>query len=255
MPPRKMTTLLADLLAFGQNLKEVPYDEIETTVAEAGYKILLTEVGMTPCPDATVLASFDIMVGREDVPLEKLDTVTMRMPQQPGPISIAARVSAKESVIFMVTGRLPPRPNTAPASDARPAPTMNGHEIDLDMGDEDVALPEDLPDEPDEPVLNLVERTEPDGLPILRDLDAIDPQEATSDTIIESLLDLVDGYVASASLEQLNAFAAKNAPALSFVASVGSAEQRNELLSIVNNRRKALQPATAAAPRRRSAAN
>lgn len=246
--PRKMTSLLADLLAFGQNLGEVPYEQLETSFKDAGYKILLSETGVVPCPDASVLVTFDIMVGRENEPLEKLDAVTMRMAGAPGPVSVAARIAARASVIFMITGRLPPpAPNTAPASDARPAPGPNGREVHIDMGDGDVAI--DLPDEPETPpAIKLVERMEPDGLPIMRDFDDIDPREATASEIVEEFITLVDEFMHTASLEQIAAFGSKNSEALGFVTTMGTDAQKSELLGIINARRAQLQP------RRRSTA-
>lgn len=253
MPPTKRTTapaspsLLTELYEFATNHAQTPYGELGTAFIDAGWIWRVRETGVTPMADATAIMHFDLLVGHDAASLEHFDSFSMRMPAGPGPVSFAARVGAAQTIIFLVTGRTPPMPNAPAASDARPAPGPNGREVHIDMGDGDVAI--DLPDEPEAPpAIKLVERMEPDGLPIMRDFDDIDPREATASEIVEEFITLVDEFMHTASLEQIAAFGSKNSEALGFVTTMGTDAQKSELLGIINARRAQLQP------RRRSTA-
>ncbi len=200
-----------------------------------------------------MLVHFDVMVGKSIDGLERLDGITMRMPQGPGPISMAARMAAAQTLVHLISGRSP----------KLPAPTqpehMNGApDRVVEVPDRDVVMGENLPplDTEAEP-LNVVASYEPDGLPILRDLYEIgEPEVATTREIVDAVLDLVESFAKEAtSIEQLTALASKNPDLITFVKDFGTADDATLLRGFIEERRQALlRPAPAATTRRRSAA-
>ena len=256
MPPTKRpaasSTLRTELLEFARNNAETRYEDLPAVYAETWVHRLL-ETGTTPMPDGMVLVHFDLHIGHDAASLEYLDSLTMRMPAGQGPVSLAARVAATQTVIYLVSGRLPP-PAVMPMAGNTPQP--DGRNVQVEMEDTDVELPRSEVAPKLELSLDLVASTEPDGLPILRDLYAIGANESTSaSATIERLLDVVYTFMERASAEQVNAFAVKNADALEFVKDMGSAEQKDELMRIVSDRRRALAVLDdRPTPRRRSVA-
>jgi hypothetical protein len=255
MPPlkTKAPSFLAELAQLAGNLKDLPYNELAAALADAGWISLLAQTDAIPTPTGAVLVTFDLMVGKAYDSLERLDSITVTMPPNPGPVSVAARISARDSVLFMLTGRLPPRPDVAEAVRTAPpaAGQMNGgDERHVDMGDADIELPDH-----DKPTLLVIERREPDGLPIFRDLYDIGPGEANSTgEVIEAVLAEVNEFLETASLEQVDALALKNPDLVTFVKDLGTPEDSAALRAAVTARKAALSARPEPAPRRRVSA-
>lgn len=257
MPPiktPKAPSFLAELAQLAGNLKSVPYNEKAKALLDAGWITLLAETAVTPTATGAVLVSFDLMVGKSYDSLERLDQITVNMPPNPGPVSIAARISARDSVLFMLTGELPPRPEPAP----QPTPgQMNGGdgETHVDMSGGDVELDGgDYADEPAKPAVKVIERREPDGLPIFRDLYEIGPAEADSTgEIISAVLEEVTTFLETASAEQVDALATKNPDMITFVKDLGTPADSAELRGAVTARKAVLAARPEPAARRRSA--
>lgn len=245
-------SFIDELYTFSSRLADVPYHELGRAFFEAGWLTHLTETGTTPCYDGTVLVHFDLLVGKSLDRLERLESLSVRIAPGPGPVSIAARLSARESVIFLLSNRLPPPPQ-APQQ-AAPVATPPERAVERD----DVPLPGErpLPPEPaaeEEPGVRVVERREVDGMPIFRDLYDIGSDEANNTgEIINAVLDAVQEFLAEAgSVEAVNALATKNPDLLTFIKDVGDEQDVNDLLAMVNKRRNELErPANA--PRRRT---
>lgn len=241
----KVPSFLADLAQLTGNLKSVPYHEKAQAILDAGYITLLAETGVTPTATGAVLVTFDLMVGKSYDALERLDQITLSMPPNPGPVSVAARISARESVLFMLTGELPPRKEAEPVP--RPAPgQMNGgdeHTIDMTGREDDVAFddPHEYVDDKDKPHVKVVERREPDGLPIFRDLYEIGPAEADSTgEIVEAVLEEVRSFLDSASAEQVDALLIKNPDMAAFLRDLGRPEDWEQFKTLGKERKAAL---------------
>jgi hypothetical protein len=253
MPPikTKAPSFLSELAQLAGNLKDLPYNELAAALADAGWISLLAQTDAIPTPTGAVLVTFDLMVGKAYDSLERLDSITVTMPPNPGPVSVAARISARDSVLFMLTGRLPPRPAEGAQVPPPAAGQMNGgDERHVDMGDADVELPDE-----DKPSVQVIERREPDGLPIFRDLYDIGPGEANSTgEVIEAVLAEVNEFLETASLEQVDALALKNPDLVTFVKDLGTPEDSAALRAAVMARKAALSSRPEPAPRRRVSA-
>jgi hypothetical protein len=255
MPPIKNKTpsFLAELHQLVGNLKDLPYQDLAQALLDAGWISALAQTDVSSTATGAVLVSFDVMVGKSFETLERLDTITLSMPPNPGPVSVAARLSARESVLFLMTGRLPPPRVEAPAPAAG---QMNGGDerhVDMSQGVTDVYVEEPAELAP----VTVVERREPDGLPVFRDLYDIGTDEANSaGEVIDAVLDVVKDFLAEASAEQVDALATKNPDMISFIKDLGRPEDSAELRAMVTARKTELaSPAPAeAAPRRRVSA-
>lgn len=253
MPPMKpkAPSFLAELFELTGNLKDLPYGDLAKAVMDAGWITALAETAVIPTSAGTVLVTFDVMVGKSYDALERLDSITMTMAGNPGPISVAARISARESVIFLLTGRLPPRPEAAAVPPPAPG-QMNGgdeHEVDMGDGEDDVYL------EPEEKTaVKVVERREPDGLPIFRDLYEIGPSEADSTSeIVVAVLEEVRSFLGNASAEQVDALAVKNPDLVTFIKDLGTPADAAALRDAVMLRKAELSKGKVE-PRRRTSA-
>lgn len=283
MAPRTRSTssisqTLIDALAFGATLKDAPYNDIARLAAEAGWLTYLVETSAAPAYSGGTLVTFDVLVGRAMDELDRLDQVTVCTGTGPGPVSLAARVMAQQSVIYLLTGRLPP--GAAPVA-GNPLP--NGHagavtEQTIATDDRDVVLPGEEPvpendggeyvtERSEKPPVNVVARREPDGLPIFRDLYEIgEPEVKTADEVVNAVLDEIAAFFdAAKTLEQIDALPRKNgcvnpdgSPTeegfIKFLKDFGTAEDLDEFKGMVNKRRNELQRPAGAIPRRRSAA-
>lgn len=258
MPPRSNTaarsSLVAEALDFARNIADIPYDKISTAVDEAGFRTMLTETATIPAYDGTVLVTFDVNLGRveDDKPLvfEKVDCLTVRMPPGPGPISVAARVSAKESLIYLLTGRLPPQktPPVAQTNGTAFNPQTPAEQT-VQMDDTDQELVNDEPEE----AVRVVEHREADGLPIFVDLYSLGAP-LTTKQVIDAVLDECHQFLGTASIEQVAALAAKNKEMMAFLKDLGEEDDLAELKKMVAERREALTlPPQGAAMRRRAA--
>lgn len=260
-PNTKPTPLLIELHAFAQNCAEVEYGQLAKTFEEAGWVSRLVETGSIPAYDGTVLMTYDLLIGRagEDgaVTMEKFDSLTMRMPPGPGPVSVAARVSARETVIFLLSGRLPPKPLSGPIVEKPMTPETDvaWPERQIDMDDADQEIVSDNIDAP-----GVVARREADGLPIFVDLYAVG---APTRAVIDAVLDECARFLETASTEQVKALAAKNEGMTAFVKDLGDINGAGEntdlaeLMAMVKRRKEHLAeaalPKEGAAMRRRAA--
>lgn len=251
MPAPKTPSFIAELKSFAANLKDVPYDKLLPSAAEAGWDYLLNETSAIGQPDGTVLVTFSVSVGREGK-YEVLDNLSVKTGTGPGPVSLAARVIAQQALIYLFFGRLP-----APAA---PAPQQTVDVTQQPAGDiklpgedplppEDVGNDRDIDDQeyvPDTAALSrrdkvlpdLVDHVEPDGVPVFRDLDEL-PEHFTDAQIITRLLEDIDkAAVRFSSREQLVAMFDKNSTAIgvkdSFLADLGTAADRTRLKDILD---------------------
>ena len=253
-PAIKPAKILIDLYGVVKNFApDFEYGKLENAIAEAGFLTRLIETDATPCYDGTVLMRYDVMLGRADgdvdgnLVFERVDTVSIKLGGAPGPVSVAGRVNARESVLYLLTGRLPP-PKAASA-----VPQVNGHaepapEREVAMHDTDQELVNDDPEEP----VTMVERREADGLPIFVDIYSLGAP-LTTRQVIDAVLDECHQFLQTASIEQVAALAAKNQEMMAFLKDLGEESDTAELRKLVADRREALTlPPQGAAMRRRA---
>lgn len=245
----KAPSFMAELIEFAGRVRELPYERLSATFLEAGWLSQLREVSAVPAYNGTTLITFDLYIGKSPDAMERFDQLTMSIAPGPGPVSIAARLAARESVIYMISGRLPPaapQQPAAPAPEPRPNPsTLNGR------ADNAFADGRDEPPEPaseqeyvqdDVPRVNVISHREPDGLPIFRDLYAIGlPEAQNTGEIIDAALDEVTAFLAEArSIEQITALGAKNLELIKFFQDLGTEEDVKELRGLIEKRRNEL---------------
>jgi hypothetical protein len=261
-PPRKSIapSTLEQLMAL--DLSNIPYEDIGKTLLASGWYTALRETAVQPSPVGTTLITFDLMVGTALATLERFDQITVSLAAGPGPISVAARLAARESVIFMLTGRLPPnQPKPATVQEQVAPRQTNGRAepeqtVDMSASDDDVLLPGEQTYVDDTPPtqVNVIASREPDGLPIFRDLyDIGEPEVKNTGEIIEAVLEEVQVFLDEAkSTEQILALATKNPDMLEFIKDVGTEAQLKAVLGMVEKRRNELnRPVGAVPPRRR----
>lgn len=253
---------LADLERFANAMANEPYELLGQHYTAAGWKHRLIETSAVPAYSGTTQISFDLYVAKDDGAFERFDQLTMSIAPGPGPVSVAARLAARESVIFMLSGRLPPaQPTRAQTLDTVPiTPTKpNGAAVPApepaaqnafhgEYSDAEDPAPADLER------VTVIDHLEPDGLPIFRDLYEIgEPEVANTGEIVEAVLEDIASFLNSASsLEQVDALAAKNEDAMAFLKDLGTEKDLATLKSLVAQRRNELQrPPGAVPPRRR----
>lgn len=230
----KTPSFLPELKAFAANLKDVPYDKLLETAAAAGWDYQLQQVDAIGLADASVLVTFQILVGKPaEGRYEPFDVVSARLPPAPGPVSLAARMQLMPTLVWMFFGRLPPPPAAAEQT------------IDMDrQPDGDVKLPgeEPLAPEPEQEYVprremkmpNLVDHVEPDGVPIYIDLDSV-PEQFDSGTIIDALLEDMDrAAVRFDSKAQVLALYSKNADAVDFLKELGTEADKVRLKELLD---------------------
>lgn len=258
----KPPAIVAELAAFSETVRDVPYAELPKAYADAGFVWRLRENEVLLGPDASAVVRCDFLVGRGWDALQVLDTVTIRLPSGVGPLSVAARVQLQPTLIFLVCGRLPEQV-AAPA--ASPASVQAAAETVVEMNDRDVEL-----DARGAPVvepwvpgvapaagegLKVVDHLESDGVPVFGDLYAVPGQ--TRD-VINAVLNEIEAFLGRASsLEEVDAVALKNPEMKVFLRDLGSPEDLAEVQALVAARRKeiSVQAATGVVRRRRAAAD
>ena len=253
-------SLLTDLVGWANANATTPYELLAERFARDGWMQRLVETGVQPSYSGTTLVTFDLYVGKAIDALERFDQLTVAIAPGPGPISAAARMAARETVIFLLSGRLPaPMPKAATVQD--PPPKPNGaavpvaEETTIDMSDEHFGG-EYVDEPPAAKAFNPVDHREPDGLPIFRDLyDIGTPEVKNTNEIVEAVLEEIASFLAGAtSTEQVVALGAKNPDMMAFMVDVGTEADINELKGLVNKRRNELERPPGAVPRRRTAA-
>ncbi len=240
---------------FATNMKDVPYNDLLVRAAEAGWDYRLVQADVQTQPDASTLVTYDVLVGRtdDDAPYQFFDKVTMHLLASIGPVSLAGRLQALSTLIFLFFGRLPP---------AAPEQTVNVSRAP----EGDIILPGERPLEPEQEYVpdsapidrrakimpDLVDHTEPDGVPIFKDLDDM-PEQFTDAQIIAQLLEDIDkAAVRFDSIAQLEAMFTKNAPALgpdkeAFLMALGTPEDRTALKAILDKHQARIEAAAAPA--------
>ncbi len=248
----KPAQILLDLYGVVKNFApDFEYGKLEHAIAEAGFLTRLIEVDATPCYDGTVLMRYDVMLGRagEDGALafERVDTVSIKLGGAPGPVSVAGRVNARESVLYLLTGRLPPPKVPAREVEDQQFARVSEQTVSMDDTDQELVTEDEPGDVP------VVARREPDGVPIFVDLYCLGAP-LTTKQVIDAVLDECHQFLSTASIEQVAALGAKNKEMMAFLKDLGEEDDLAELKKMVAERREALTlPPQGAAMRRRAA--
>ena len=241
------TTFLAELDTFTSNLGPLDYSKLLPAAYEAGYRYRLAQKSVERIEHGA-LVTFDVLIGKTDVPLEFYDTISIAVENQ-SPVSLAARVRAIPTLIYLFFGRLPPAPEAQ--TTAPPA------ERTVEMRDADVVLEpqeeggEYVPAAPPLAAPRVVDHMEPDGVPIFADLYALGNPSAD---VIAAVLDKVDDFLQRAqSVETINAMGVKNPMMIKFIKDLGTPEDSAELMDMITKRRNLVAPPVLSNARRRSA--
>ena len=240
------TQTLAELHAFMQGLDpDLPYDTLAGVAREAGWLWRLKQTGEVYAPGRMIL-TFDFMIGKDISALEVLDRVTVQVPDHVTSVSMAARVMLDQTLIYLVTGRVPPStPVSAPVSDAPPAQS-------IDIEDADYALPDEPEDDGALPVI--VGAHTVDGVPLFDDVFTVD---APPERVVAAIFSAIEEFMPRAStVEMLNTFWKKNEREFAFIEDYGTAGDRSHLPTLFKQRQAQLAtmaPSDANAPRRRAA--
>lgn len=243
--PKTPAPILAELREFVANIpRDTPYQDLLPMAEKAGYRYVLNQTDAVGQADGTVLVTFQVLVGGADR-LEPFDVISIKVGNAPGPVSLAARVLALPTIVYLFFNRLPP-------------PQVQQAPVGVDMSQangRDVVLPETPAEEAEdrgfvpprrapEPRLDLIERREPDGVPIFIDLFAMDgPLEGVpTEEIVKTLVEDMDAFARSAdSPEQLYAVYTKNPDIMAFMQDFGTDESRLELNKVFERRSKQLE--------------
>lgn len=253
MAPVKPSALLADLRTFASNIPaSTPYEDLAGLLRDA-YDIYPRQSGVIGMADASALVTFDIFAGPRGGPQELLDQVTMRVPAQAGPVSALARAQLQQSLVLMVFGRLPPVPEAVAqhVHDVK----MNGHDdepFELPEDDEPIDEQEYVPAPP--AILDIIERYEPDGVPIFKDLyDFSEPSPLVCQAIMVELENFME---TAASAEQVSAVMAKNEVLRTYMKDFMPVPDREKLKAMAIKRRGQLEAGVnpTPVPRRRPSA-
>lgn len=257
MPPNRTPSWAEDFATFITNSARVDYKDLAQHWRDSQWKYRLVQKGTTVTPDGSVLVDTEMLIGPDVAHLEPFDTVTMRLPGGPGPVTLVTRVQLEQSLLAVVFGRFPPMPT---AAEAAAVAGMNGSEqrVVTQPGRQgDIVLPTDGGEyvEPPAQAVNVIERREPDGLPIFVDLYALGG--APTETVLDAVLGEIEAFLSMAqSPEQINALAVRNPYLRAFIEDLGDDKDRSDLKAMIDARRRQLTvPAAAAAaasaPRRR----
>lgn len=271
MPAPKLPTILPDWEEFKQNLPaNMPYEKLLPTAAEAGYRYMLQQVGAEGLADGSTLITFQVLIGR-DGKFEPYDMISMHQHQSIGPVSLAARIQATTTLVYMFFGRVPD--SAVPAQPSEQTIDMGAQQGDVKLPGED-PIPDAEPEQEYIPrreakMPSLVNHLEPDGVPVYIDLDSL-PEHFDAGEIITALLaDMDAAAVRFVGKEQVIALFEKNGPAVEFLKELGSVEDKTALKDLLDRHAKRIEAnaeehevripggkgsATGGAPRRRRAA-
>lgn len=262
---RSLLAQLRDWLATVPD--DHPYDGLVRLAREAGWDWLVREAAVVPGPQyeylertesgerlrtgATVIVSFDVLIGRTGMDASlftAVDRATIALPAVPGPVSVAARAQISETIIYMIFGRLPPQRQAA-----APAPVQE--ERVVEMADEDVELSGDEPmqmngrDDDIEPMITgadvppwepgaglpdvVVERV--DGVPVFADLD--DVQAPSGDVIVAVTNEINAALVKMTTVDQVMDMWNRNAAVFNWLQDFATPEQRTAIAGAFKRRR------------------
>lgn len=250
---------------------DLPYEQLLEHADQAGWAWMIHQRRIETVPYQYVigqgdnaqlaqgpgfLVSFAVLVGRkDDGDMEFIDEVSIVVPAQAGPISVGARRQILPSLIYTLFGRLPPAPPQQP---------MQRQDVELPDEDVEIDVADDVPEwqraaEPDKTpaqrlnggdVVNVVAKRTPDGLPLFKDLYAIEDESSIElvNAVINEVSDALPGITTAAGL---TALWSNNEEAMTFVKDFGTPEQRKALQDMMA-RRKGHIEAGFAEPRRRN---
>lgn len=259
MPPTKAPAWAIEFAQFIAASAKIAYNDLPQHFSDSQWKYRLVHRATIPSPDGAAIVETDLLIGPSIDKLEYFDTLTMKMPPNIAPLTLITRQNLVPTMLSVVFGRLPPvqdivvpqpGPGQVNGGDVHLTPEQAGVTAANDGGeyvDEGAALP------------NVVERREPDGLPIFTDLYSMDGAlkgASTGDTIDAVLEEVRDFLAMAQSLEQVDALALKNPNLRTFIKDFGDDQDTKTLADLVTSRRRQLTvPAAAAAaanaPRRR----
>ncbi|MFA5898825.1 MAG: hypothetical protein WC829_06895 [Hyphomicrobium sp.] len=236
----KTPPILPELVKFVETIgADVPYEKLLQTATEAGWQYRLVQKDAQLFDDGNTLLTFDVQVGRDGV-YDQFDAVSIKLLPNIGPVSLAARLQLVPTLIYLFFGRLPPQAG---------APVQH-QTINAGPGDGDIVLPgADGGEyvnggETDEPEgLDLIDRTEPDGVPIFKDLYAVGEEAGT---IVDTLLEQLGAFLKSAgSVEQVLAVYTKNDETMQFLKDFGDDQDKADLKSLLDQAKERLTRAAA----------
>ena len=240
--------LFAELDQFTANLGPLDYPQLLPAAFEAGYRYKALQKSVDLAPTGATLVTFDIMVGKTDVPFEYFNSASIMIEPGQSSVSLAAQVRLPTTLIHMFFGRLPPTVTPPEQMTVRAQP-----------GTDDIVIPDRNEPEQEyvqEPAefegrLELIDHLEPDGVPIFVDLYALGAPTAE---VIDTLLSEVDDFLERAqSVETINAMGLKNPMMIKFVKDLGSPEDSTALMDMITRRRNLVAPPVLSNTRRRSA--
>ena len=267
MAVKTPSALIAEMEEFARNIAPTTeYTALLSTALEAGYRTRLVQKSADIAANGASLVTFDIMVGKADEPLEFYDTVSIAIEPGQTSVSLAARVRAVTTLIFLFFGRLPPAPSAPTQEHNIDMSQANGHDVVLpDTASapeaEDRDFPTPPPFVPEEPLkLELVARREPDGVPIFVDLYAMDGDLAGVEPkdIVKELIDVMETFIKRAeSAAQILAIYDKNPDVMPFLQDFGTEADRAGLAAVSKRKHAQLStpPVMTNQPKRRSPAS
>ena len=247
----KTPSILLEAIKFAGGIdRETAYEDLTKTALDAGWVWHLRQSDVIPLQNG-MMVNFDVMLGKADGELATVDTMTVVVPNGPGPVSSAARGLASQSLIHLFFGRLPPVP-VAQIKTQFDRPLPAGHE-DYDEP-EGGSRNEDLANRlhnDRESTIAVVERRTPDGLPVFGDLYALgSPGPVVVDAVLAEIESVLPDITSNGALMALWQ---ENVEAMQYVQDLGTGEQRQDLKRMLDRRKAAIEESGAVAPRRRSA--
>lgn len=273
--PKTPSIILPEWTEFKKNIPpDYPYEKLLQTAAEAGFEYQLQQISAEGLADGSTLITFQVFIGR-DGKLEPYDTISMHQHQSIGPVSLAARIQATSTLIYMFFGRVPGAPMAEPEQTVAVEDHPEG----------DIVLPGETKPDPEggeyvedsAPISrraaaaaakmpSLIDHLEPDGVPVFVDFDALPEQFTTEEIIGQFLVDINAAAVKFSSPEQLLALYTKNSDATDFLKELGTPADKAKFAAMLDDHKARLSEparevripggkgASEAAPRRRRAA-
>lgn len=253
-------TLRFDLMKW---LKTVPtnhpYNELGALAQEAGWQWTVREVAAAPAGNS-ILVSFEVLIGRNGLPMLPLDRASIALPAAAGPVSVAARAQIEPTLIYMLFGRLPPAAAQQPAS---PATAAAPEEREVDLGDSDIDLGDTEQPAP-EPWTREMANGRAGGLPDLIDhvegsipvfVDLDDVQAPSGDVIVALTNVVVETLNGLTTVNDVGAFWSKNEAAFDWLRDMGTEEQRAAISGAFGKRKGLIEGGFADVGARRSASH
>jgi hypothetical protein len=241
------SALLHELDQFASNLGPLDYTKLMSAAYEADYRYKLVQKSAELTSTGATLVTFEVLVGKTDVPFELFDTVSIVIEPGQSSVSLAARVRVVTTLIYLFFGRLPPEVRQP----AAPVQTVRTDDVDIVLPREEDDGGEYIDDPADAP-LDVVDHHEPDGVPIFVDLYALGDPSAD---VIYAVLEEVENFLERAqSVETINALALKNPELIKFIKDLGTEADTAKFRDMVSRRKALVAPPVLSNARRRPAA-